>query len=287
MKKNKLFIILIFSITFCFSNVVGKISQKIISETIERAGKISGREYISSSSKKMVTETLEKLVKTHGDEAIKLVDDAGIELLEHFPQFGDELIEYSLRVSPKARRVLALNVNELLPLVRKVGVEALELEVKAPGLASRVFKVFGDDAGKIIAKNIPSEDIPRLLKYAEKADSPKTRKLLLESYKKEGHKLFNRIKPSHILVGGLTASMIYGTHRVTEPAVRLGELINENENISIKTIEYIIRYGYGIVFFLIFILFWRFNLMPWHRKKTNSNLNKSKNKKRKANGRNY
>jgi hypothetical protein len=175
-KRYKLVsIILCVSILACdlpaFGAVSGKIVKELIEATLERTIKRSGREMAEPGGKRIARESLEGLVKSHGDDALKVVDDAGLELLEAVPKYGDEVFQIAQKASPQARRAFAMNIPELLPLARRIGPEALELEAKSPGLSSRVFKIFGDDAGKVVAKEVPAEDVPRLLKYAEKADT--------------------------------------------------------------------------------------------------------------------
>jgi hypothetical protein len=74
---------------------------------------------------------------------------------------------------------------------------------------------------------IPAADLPRLTRYADAADSPATRQLLMEAYAREGPGLFERIPPRLVLASGLTTSMILGTHRATEPAYQAGQRIRD------------------------------------------------------------
>ncbi|MEX2607258.1 MAG: hypothetical protein WD708_07925 [Kiritimatiellia bacterium] len=74
---------------------------------------------------------------------------------------------------------------------------------------------------------VPARDLPRLTRYADAADTPATRQLLLEAYQREGPGLFERIPSSLVLASGLTASMVYGTHRVTEVPNQMAEKVKE------------------------------------------------------------
>jgi len=255
--------------------VGGKLTREMIEETLGKAANKSGRGFLDQRAKKSATETLERLVKTHGDDVLKVVDDAGIELLEAVPKYGDDVVEIAMKASPEARRAFAKNIPDMLPLARRVGIEAVELEAKSPGLATKVFQVFGDDAAKGIAKNVPKEDIPGLLRYAENADNNQTRELLLETYKKEGKTLFERIPPSLVLSSGLTAAMLYGTHRMTEPGRKLSDKIDKlDPSGAEKVINQLITsgtaWGAVVLLALIVLLLWRFGLMPWHRIKPDS-----------------
>lgn len=247
--------------------VSGKITREVIEECVERAAKRSGRKGMEQAAKKSAGKTLGRLARHYGDDAIRLVDDAGLELLEAIPKYGDDVATLAMKSSPAARRAFANNIPDLLPLARRVGTEALELEAKSPGLATKFFRVFGDDAAKVIAKNIPGEDLPRLLKYAEAADGPATRELLLKTYQREGKELFTRIPPKQALAGGLTASMLYGTHQMTKPARAISEVIANNEALA----ETAIKTGYCgltvIVLLVIVLVFWRLGFMPWQRRR--------------------
>lgn len=216
------------------------IAGRVIAEAVERAAKTSGKELVGAKAQKAATESLERLVKTHGEDALKVVEHGGLEMLETISRFGDEAVELGMAASPNARRVLALNADELLPLARRVGVEAVELEAKAPGLSSRVFTTFGDDAGKTVATAVPAEDVPRLLKYAEKSDSPDTRELLLKCYQQEGKSLFERIPAKLVLASGLSAAMLKGAHDLTAPTRAIAQSIEDSPELAEKAIFYAI-----------------------------------------------
>lgn len=249
---------------FAEANVAVRVTREVLEETLKKAAVQSGRELAEHTTKKAAMETLERLTVSYGDDVLKLVREGGLELVEGAAKYGDDVVEMALKSSPAAGQALVRNLPELLPLARRVGLEALELEARSSGMAVQVFKVFGDDMGKVVAKNIPAEDLPRLLKYAEKADSPATRELLLNAYKKEKGDLFKRIPPSLVLATGVTASMIYGTHRATEPMSAAGDAIRENENLAVEVVQHAYDRVAYIVLAVIVLLLWRFRLMPWH-----------------------
>lgn len=250
-----------------------KVSQELIELTLQRAARISGRELAEEGLRKSTTEALERLVKQHGTDLLKVIEDGGLELLEGAVRYGDEVIDIAKKASPTARRAFACDLPNLLPLVRRVGAESVELEARVPGLALKVYNTFGDEAGGFIAKNLPTEDIPRLLKYAEKADNTTTRNMLLDAYKKEGKNLFERIPARLVLASGLSASMILGTHEMTAPARALGDAIRDNEKIADKAVDYagkvlwFFTAGLCLLLGLVVIcVLWRIGLMPWHTK---------------------
>jgi hypothetical protein len=245
--------------------IAGKVAKELIEATVDRAARRSGRAIDGTAARKAAIEEVGRLAEAHGSDVLKVVEDSGLELLEAIPTYGDELVQIAAKVSPQARRALALNVSELLPLTRRVGVEAIELEAKAPGQASNVFRIFGDDAGKTVATTVRTEDLPRIIKYGEKSDSDATRQLLLEAYEKEGASLFERIPPGLVLATGLSASMLYGTHEVTAPARAEAEALRENPDIIRDVMNHSTTVWGGIGLVVILILLWRFGLMPWQR----------------------
>ncbi len=255
--------------TPALSGIATTASRKAVQESLELAARRSGRKLGDKAARKAAAGTLDRLARRYGDDVLKVVRDGGLELVEAAPRYGDDVIEFGLKASPAARRALAMDVPGLLPLVRRAGVEVIELEARTPGLAARVFSVFGDDAGRMIAKSVPTEDIPRLLAYANKADTPATRELMLQAYKKEGKVFFERVPPQLVLLTGLSASMIYGTHRVTMPTAEMGKAIRRNEGMAETAIRQFFSWGALIIFLLSVILLWRFGLVPWRRKGRN------------------
>ena len=187
--------------------------SQIVRESVEFAFKKSSREVVARASREAVEQSVEAGVVKFGPRAAQAVADGGVELVEAAVKYGDDVMRVAVEATPAARRALALQPSRMLPLVREFGEEAIEIEAKSPGLARRVFASFGDDGGRQIAKQVPAEDLPRLLTYSEKADTPETRRILLEVYKKEGSSIFEKIPAHLVLATGLSASMLYGTHR--------------------------------------------------------------------------
>ena len=250
------------------AGVAGTIAKEAIEATLERAASKSSRQITGTAAKKAAAEEVARLSEKYGSGVLKVVEDSGLELLEAVPKYGDELVQLALKASPQARRALALNASELLPLARRAGVDAIELEAKVPGQAAHALQVFGDDAGKALARTVATEDLPRLIKYGEKADSGATRKVLLEAYQKEGSKLFERIPPKLVLASGLSASMIYGTHELTAPSRAMAEVLRENPDIVKDIMNRSTVIWAGVALLVILVLLWRFGLMPWHGRKT-------------------
>ena len=235
-----------------------------VREALELASQKSGRKITEASVRDTTERTLEQSVAKYGDKALAAVGDGGLELIEATTRYGDDVMRLAVDASPAARRVLALNTEALLPLARRVGPDALELEAKAPGLAEKVFSTFGDNAGKIIAKQVPPDDIPRLLKYAEKADSQPTRDLLIKEYQSQGKTLFERIPAKLVLASGLTAAMLYATHNLTAP---ISDGLDKNPDIIERVLNHATTVAGFVIVIISILLLWRFNLMPWQRKR--------------------
>lgn len=245
------------------STVTREVLERVLIESAERSG--SG--LLEEGAKKSAIETLERLAGRYGDDALKVARDGGIELIKAVPKFGDEVFDIAIKASPEARRAFARDLPGLFPLAKRVGVDALELEARTPGLALKTFSTFGDEGGKIVARSVPSEDVPRLLSYGEKADSKATRDLLIERYGKEGKSIFERIPSKLVLASGLSASMLYGTHRGTEPFQATGDAIRENDDLAQNAVTLFCMIGGVLVLILVALLLWRFRLMPWQRPK--------------------
>jgi hypothetical protein len=236
----------------------------LVREAVEMAFKTSGREVVERVSREAAEEAVEKGVAKYGPRAAQAVADGGMELVEASARYGDDVMRVAVEASPAARRALALQPGQMLPLVREFGGEAIELEAKSPGLARRMFTSFGDDGARQIARQVPAEDMPRLLTYAEKADSPETRRLLLEAYKKEGPSIFERIPPKLVLATGLTGAILYGAHRTTAPLDAIGDAIRNDPALA-RDVSNGFLWIYGTVAILatVFILA-SFRLTPWH-----------------------
>lgn len=252
------------------ASVVKPITNEVIEKLLNKSAQRGGREILDHGASQAAIETMERMTQRHGAKALQVVKDGGIELVHAVPQYGDEIFDIAVKATPAGRQVLAANLPALAPLAKRAGVEAVELEARCPGLANRTFFMFGDEGGRLLAKNAPAEDIPRLLRYAEKADHPTTRQLLLKQYQKEGKSIFERIPAKLILASGLSASMIYGTHRGTEPFVATGDAIRRNEELAGNMINQLVTWssiGGTIILLVIILLFWRFKLMPCLNKK--------------------
>lgn len=248
--------------SFSLANPALKIAVR---EILELASRKSGREIAEVSAREAAEQTLERSAAKFGNKALAAAGDGGLELIEATAKYGDDVMRVAVEASPAARRQFALDAEKLLPLARRVGPEALEVEAKAPGLAGKFFENFGDSAGKRCAKSVTADDIPRLVQYAERANSQATRNLLLKTYQKDGKTLFECIPPKLVLAGGLTASMIHVAHRVTAPCVAIAKAIGVDPQIAINICRHFVTISGCLIGLITLLLLWRFNLVPWCR----------------------
>lgn len=232
----------------------------LVREAIELAVKKSGREVAEKVGREGVEQAVEAGVKKYGPRVAEAVADGGLELVEASAAYGDDVLRFAAEVSPAARRQLAIDPGNCVVLARDLGPEAVELEVKSPGMARKAFTAFGDDGARQIAKTTPAEDIPRLVSYAEKADGEQTKNLLLQCYRKEGAALFERIPSSLVLSSGLTASMLHAAHRITAPFVALAGGIAGNPYLAAAALAGLI----GLLGLCAVSVLWSFRLTPWH-----------------------
>jgi hypothetical protein len=216
-------------------------------EALDLAARRSRRELLEHGARESAEQVVEAAVQKYGPQAATVIADGGLELIEAGARHGDGVIRIALEVGPAARRTLALDAGNLLPLARELGPEALEIEARSPGLARRVFSSFGADNARKMATTVPAEDLPRLVAYAERADTPQTRQALLDAYATEGPRLFQRIPPKLVIAGGLTGAMIYGTHRVTAPMAKLGDQIGADPDLAKRMLDWLALIGGGLV----------------------------------------
>jgi len=239
----------------------------LVRETVELAVKKSGREVVERASREVAEQAIEKGVAKYGPRAAQAVVDGGMELVEASAKYGDDVMPVAVEATPAARRALALEPGRMLPLVRELGQEAVELEAKAPGLAQRVFTAFGDDGARQIARTVPAEDVPRLLAHAERAESPAVRRALLDAYKKEGPAMFAKITPKMVVAIGASGALVYGTHRMTSPFAALAHWMRTNPDAARDMLRGLLWImGTVAVLTTVFVL-GSFRLTPWHARR--------------------
>ena len=148
--------------------------------------------------------------------------------------FGREAAESGVKAGLKqgAKALVKNSDNVALPLMKRAALETAEHGATSPKIMQKLVVNFGDDATLKIMKKVPQSEMPMFLRYVEAADSPATRKLFMECYEKEGADIFKRITPKMVLATGLSAAMIYGTHRATSPMVAAADSIENNPEVA-------------------------------------------------------
>lgn len=249
---------------------VGSPLGTLIREAVERAVRVSGREGLERTARESAEQAVAVAVRRHGPAAAEAISRGGLELLEVGARHGDDVMQLAKAAGPAGQRALALQADRLVPLARRYGPVVLDLEARAPGLGGRVFSTFGDDVGAAVARTAATEDLPRLVLAAERADSPATRALLWKRYQQGGRTFLEAIDWKVVLAVGTSVAAIDAAHRATTPYVAMGDSIRENPEIADKAVG---GFFYGWSAFswallppgVVFCLLWRFGLMPWHR----------------------
>ena len=190
-------------------------TSKVIQEVLEQAAKVSGKT-LTPASKEAAEIAMRKAIASHGDDIMRIVRAGGLETLEQGAKHGDDFWRLCSH-SPRAARSLALHADDLLPIARRIGPEVAELEARAPGMTLQIAEHYGDDGIRALTK-APADDISRLVCGAQNADSPATRELLLNMYKKskDGAKFLNKIDWKVVAATGLSASAIISAYKLSD-----------------------------------------------------------------------
>jgi hypothetical protein len=233
MKKLSVFLITM----LCFSlwATLATLVDDVIKVLVKKSNKT-----ISPASKQLAKEALEAAVKKYGDDAIRVANKGGFELVEIASKYGDDIFEYAVK-NPKAINALINNTDEVLTLTRRIGVEVLEIESSHPGLAIRIVNNFGDDAVRVLSNNSDKTNLTKLLGYAEKSKSTRVRSQLYEHYKKGGDRFLNQLDWKTITAIGLSSSMIISAYKISSGIEDgMGELVDKNPNLGSELIEKIV-----------------------------------------------
>jgi len=179
---------LIFSMVFVASsflvsfdaNGFGSVARAIAREVVEYISRKGGSEILESISKKVGKEAFEELaertVKEVGEEgAKKMMNELGEQIIKHGDdvfiaanKYGSKNILNILKEVPeetckKALRAVLNRGDELVPAVQKFGKEIIEVEVKHPGLSTRIAEKLGKE-GLTVSKNLSTEQMVKILK---------------------------------------------------------------------------------------------------------------------------
>lgn len=184
-------------------------ANPVVRKLVAQALKQAGRETLEAGAREAAEHAAATAIRKFGASgAEELVQRGGLELLEAGAKHGDEILKAARRI-PEATRYLGARPAEALGLVTRYGDDALRLEARVPGMTEQAVAQFGRGELAVLAK-VPSSEITQLVGYAARADSPATRRALLESWKKNGSFVLRELDKSKALIitGGLTVSMI-------------------------------------------------------------------------------
>ena len=241
----------------------------LVRETVERACVVSGREVAERGARESLERATAAAVRRQGPAAARAIQHGGLELLEASARHGDDVLRLAKAAGPAGQRALALEADRLVPLARQYGPALLDLEGRAPGLGGRVFTTFGKEIAPAVARQAATEDLPRLLLAAGRADSPATRAMLWEGYRREGSEFLKRIDWKVVMAVGVSVAVIDAAHRTTAPFDAAADVMRENPELTAQTVSHVAgwaSFGWGIMpLAIVGCLLWRFGLMPWHR----------------------
>lgn len=191
-----------------------KLAAGSVDEVIEVAARVSGRS-VTPAARAALGNQLRQAAIRHGDDVLLAARRGGLELAEAAARHGDDVWRLGARV-PSGARALALHADELLPLARRIGPEVLILESQHPAIAARVVTAFGDDAVRYLAVNAPMGDLPRLVGFAERADSAATRRLLFEAYRRHGGEGLRAIDWKVVMAVGLSTAAVTAAYQISD-----------------------------------------------------------------------
>lgn len=196
------------------AQAVAAAGAKLIDEVVEVAARVSGRS-LTRASHEAARQQLSKAIALYGDNVLDATRRGGLELMEVATSYGDDVWKYAAKV-PEGAVALTTRPETILPLARSIGPDVLRLEAKMPGIAPQVARAFGDDAVPFFSRAVPAKDMTRLVGYANHAESPAARKLLLNCYKDAGTEFLDRLDWKKIVATGLSVSMISAAYQVSD-----------------------------------------------------------------------
>lgn len=125
-------------------------------------------------------------------------------------------------------------------LSRTLGPHALALEQRAPGLGARAADLFGEEGARVIAGTPKLDDLPTLIAYAEKADTPATRQLLLERWRETNGEILKRLDWKVVAASGVSIALITAAYQVGDGAQHGMKKASENAG---EAVEEIVKKG--------------------------------------------
>lgn len=240
----------VLAVMFFNAGVQASPTSKVIQEVLEQAAKVSGKT-LNPASKEAAELAMRKAIASHGDDILRIVREGGLETLEQGAKHGDDFWRLCAH-SPRAARSLALHADDLLPIARRIGPEVAELEARAPGMTMQIAEHYGDDGIRALTK-APANDISKLVCGAQNADSPATRELLLNTYKKskDGSKFLSKIDWKVVAASGLSAGVIISAYKVSDGVETAIEQHGSEVTKNIANTTRYVAWTLGIIFLLM------------------------------------
>jgi hypothetical protein len=232
----------------------------LATEVLEGVAKIAGRAPTPGA-----VAALEAAYKVEGRAALDATKIAGIALPEAAAKYGPDVYRLAVRV-PEAASVIAYRAETILPLASRYGDDILRIEARMPGLAESAVKSFPEGTDISRLAKLPTNQAKAVISFSAHATEKQAPRALLDAVEKSGGSVLERINPSTVLAGGLSVAMIYGTHRATEPLTAIAKAIRLDPKIAVEVGNHIITIVGCLLGFVVLLLLWRFNLVPWRRK---------------------
>lgn len=119
-------------------------------------------------------------------------------------------------------------------LSQTLGPHALALEQRAPGLGARSVELFGEEGARALAAAPKLDDLPTLIAYAEKADTPATRQLLLRRWRETGGEVLKRLDWKVVAATGVSVALITAAYQVGDGAQHGFKTVAEESDVVVK-----------------------------------------------------
>ncbi len=222
--KSPFILATLLCITLSSPVLANPLTRRLVAEAL----KVSGRETLEAGAREAAERAAATAIQRLGGEgAEKLIKSGGYELLEAAAKHGDDVLTQAARC-PAAARYIGARPQEALSLGTRLGDDAILLEARVPGMAEQAATLLGRESLPRLAQVAPAE-VTRLIGYAARADSPATRRVLQQSWKKHGSALLGELDKHKtlILTGGLTASMIIVADGVQDAIQDIPEKVPE------------------------------------------------------------
>lgn len=184
-----------------------KVVAPVVEEALEIGMKVGGKKIVTQAERELLQKQLHAKALQNGDEVILAARKGAMEVGKDGLSKGGELLHYAQK-SPQVAKALQKNPEVYKRLLQEHGNDILLIEEKAAGMAPVMAKTFSHEELHWAASKVAAHDIPRLTKFAGKANDANTRKMLLRSYEETAGKILDKLDHKKIMALGLTASMI-------------------------------------------------------------------------------